>query len=526
MKNEKSHALTRRAFMGAAAFTIVPRHVLGEAGYTPPSDKITIASIGLGRQGMLVTSQLLAHPDIQVVAVADPDEMNKEVVEYGANSLLKAERRLLGPGYENWGQELSGAGDKWLLPNWKSSMGAGGREPAKKLVEAYYSSRQNNRYKGCTAYRDFRELLEEEKDLDAVYVATPDHWHAGVSISAMLKRKHVLSQKPMAHNIGEARRMAEVAKEMNVMGALPVNNPGTRDSQMIHDWLLDGAIGTLREVHNWSSRPNSPQGIERPKETPPVPRGLDWDLWVGPAPLRPYHPLYHPFQWRAWYDFGTGAIGNMGSYSLAGLFQILDLTPPLAAEASTTGWWDSSEEARGDSYPKASLIHLYFPAHNNRAAIRLSWYEGALRPPRPAGLKAEDDHYFKPGEANEGILYVGDKGYILAGFNGTNPRVYPESQKYQAAPRQRGAGAPAGERGDNAVDQWIAAVKRQGADPAANYARQVGPTESLLLGVLAQRFAGERLEWDSANMRVTNFERANAYVNPEYRGAYKVAHQA
>jgi predicted dehydrogenase len=520
MENPKSNLFTRRAFAGAAAFTIVPRHVLGGPGYTPPSDKITLASIGLGRQGMVVTMQLLARPDIQVVAVADPNEMSKDYAEYGANALLKAERRLLGPGYENWGEELSAAGEKWLIPNWKSSMGAGGREPAKKVADAYYSSRKNNSYRGCTAYRDFRELLEKEKDLDAVYVATPDHWHAGVSISAMLKRKHVLSQKPMAHNIGEARRMADVAQEMKVVGALPVNNPTSRDSQAIHDWIADGAIGTLREVHNWSSRPNSPQGIERPKETPPVPKGFDWDLWVGPAPSRPYHPLYHPFQWRAWLDFGTGAIGNMGSYSFAGLFKILDLTAPTAVEASATGWFDSSAAARAESYPKASIIHLDFPAHNSRAAIRMTWYEGGLRPPRPEGLRPEDDHYFQPGEANEGVLYIGDKGYILAGFNGNNPRVYPESAKYQLAPRQRGSGTPAGER-DNAIEQWVAAVKG-GAAPATNYGLQVGPTESLLLGVLAQRFAGQRLEWDSANMRVTNVEKVNPYVNPPYRSEYKV----
>ena len=152
-------------------------------------------------------------------------------------------------------------------------MGAGGREPAKKVVEAFYSSRKNNRYKGCTAYRDFRESLENEGTLDAVYVATPDHWHAGVSISAMLKHKHVLSQKPMAHNIGEARRMAEVAKEMNVVGALPVNNPTSRDSQAIHDWIADGAIGGIAGSPQLvDSRPNSPQGIERPKDTPPVPK--------------------------------------------------------------------------------------------------------------------------------------------------------------------------------------------------------------------------------------------------------------
>ena len=167
------------------------------------------------------------------------------------------------------------------------------------------------------------------------------------------------------------------------------------------------------------------------------------------------------------------------------------------------------------------MIHLYYPSHNNQPAIRITWYEGALRPPRPAGLRPEDDHYFHPGTQNEGIMYVGDKGFILAGYNGTNPRVNPDSKKYQLAPRQRGD-AVAGERGDNSIDQWVAAVKKRGPAPATNYALQTGPTESILLGGLAQRFIGEKLEWDSANMRVTNLEKANAYVNPPYRGGYTV----
>jgi predicted dehydrogenase len=514
MESQKSDALTRRSFAGGAAFAIVPRHVLG-APFVPPSDKITLASIGMGRQGMVVTMSLLARPDIQVVAVCDPNESSHDYVEYGDNALLKAERQLLGPGYENWGQDLASPGKKWLIPSYQSSLGAGGREPGKRLVEAYYGSRKNNKYKGCSAYRDFRELLEKEKDLDAVYVATPDHWHAGISIAAMLKRKHVLSQKPMAHSVGEARRMAAVAREMKVATSLPVNNPTSSDSRAIHDWIAEGAIGTLHEVHNWSSRPNSPQGVERPKETPPVPKGLDWDLWVGPAPERPYHPLYHPFQWRAWYNFGTGAIGNMGSYSFAGLFKILDLTPPTAVEVSSTGWFDASPAAREETYPKASMIHLYFPAHNSRPAIRITWYEGGLRPPRPAGLSAEDDHYFHPGGSNEGIMYVGDKGYILAGFNGTSPRVYPESKKYPLPARPRGS------RGDTSIDQWAAACKG-GPASATSYEFQAAPTESFLLGGLAQRFPGEKLIWDTANMRFTNFEKANLHVNPPYRSQYKI----
>ncbi len=396
-----------------------------------------------------------------------------------------------------------------LTHTFETSLGMGGREPAKRLVEAYYGAQKDSSYKGCTAYRDFRELLEKEKDLDAVYVATPDHWHAPISMAAMRKRKHVLCQKPMTHSIGEARRMAQLAREMKVATSLPVNNPSTESTRSISEWLADGAIGPVREVHNWSSRPFWPQGVERPKEAMPVPEGLDWDLWLGPAPARPYNKAYLPFVWRGWYDFGCGSFGDMGCYSFAGLFKILDLTPPVAVEAV-------SSESYDETYPKASIVHLDFPAHNGRAALRMSWYDGGLRPPRPAGMNAADNRLFQPGEEGEGILYVGDKGYLLAGFNGNNPRVYPESDKYKLPPRQPGAHP----RGDPALDQWIAACK--GGPPAlANFEIQSPVTEAFLLGCMAQRFAGQRLEWDTAKMRVTSFERANQYVDPEYRKGYE-----
>jgi predicted dehydrogenase len=512
----ESLRLTRRTLAGTAAFAIVPRHVLGGAGYVAPSDKITLASIGLGFQGTSVTMSFLARPDVQVVAVCDPERRSAGYVEWGRNNLLNAERRLLGAGHENWGADLASA-PAWLIPGSRSSFGTAGREPGKRLVEAYYSARKNASYKGCNAYSDFRELLEKQKDLDAVYVATPDHWHAAISIAAMRHRKHVLCQKPMTHSVGEARRMGQVAREMKVATAVPVNNPSSEASRMIRAWLDDGAIGTVREVHNWSSRPNCPQGVERPTQTQPVPEGLDWDLWLGPAPARPYHGAYHPYFWRGWFDFGTGSLGNMGSYSFTGMFKILDLTPPLAVEACATGFFDSSAEAREESFPRASIVHLYFPAGGKRPPVRISWYEGGLRPPRPAGLLPEDNHFFQPGGANEGTMYVGDKGFLLADFNGNNPRAYPASTKYEMPPRPAGARP----RSDPAIDQWIAACK--GGPPAlTNFELQSPVAEAYLLGCLAQRVPAERLEWDSANLRFTNSERANRYVDPPYRAEYKI----
>ncbi len=268
MESERTGTMTRRAFAGAAAFMIVPRHVLGGPGFVAPSDKINLATIGLGRQGQAVTMDLLARSDIQVIAVCDCNKSGRNYVEYNSNALLTQARKLLGPGYEKWGEDLASPGSAHLTRSFETSLGMGGREPAKRLVEAYYGSRNGSAsgaYKGCAAYADFRELLDKESGLDAVYVATPDHWHAPIGIAAMRKHKHVLGQKPMAHSIADARRMAATAREMKVATSLTVNNPSSESTRLISAWLADGAIGNVREVHNWSSRPFWPQG-SRPAE--------------------------------------------------------------------------------------------------------------------------------------------------------------------------------------------------------------------------------------------------------------------
>ena len=493
--------LSRRALLGAAAFTIVPRHVLG-APFVPPSDKITLATIGLGRQGQAVTMGLLPRPEIQVVAVCDCNRGSKDYMEYSDNALLTQARRLLGPGYEKWAEDLASPGRVQLTREFSSSLGMGGREPARRVVEAYYASRKESAYRGCTAYADYRELLDRDKDLDAVYVATPDHWHAPISIAAMRKGKHVLCQKPMAHSIADARRMAQVARETKVATGLPVNNPSSEATHLISGWIADGAIGTVREVHNWSTRPYWPQGVERPREPQPVPDGLDWDMWLGPAPERPFHHAYLPFVWRGWYDFGCGSFGDMGCYSFAGVFKILGHAPPVAVEASTS-------ESFTETYPKSSIVHLDY------AGVHMVWYDGFLKPRRPAGLAPQDQRLFEHGQ--EGVMYVGEKGIILAGFNGDHPRVYPESAKYRAPePQRRGGPAP-----EPAIDQWIGAI--QGGPPSlTNFEAQAPVTEAFLLGCLAQRFPGERFEWDTAAGKVTNSEKANAYLDPPARSAYRV----
>ena len=449
---------------------------------------------------MFVMMNLLQLPEIQVVAVCDVNQGSKEYAEYSDNATLNAARRLLGTGYENWGEDWASPGTVQLTKSFSTSLGIGGREPAKQLVEAYYGSRKDvENYKGCAAYVDYRELLEKETGIDAVYVATPDHWHALISIAAMRKGKHVLCQKPMAHSIGEARRMAATAREMKVATALPVNNPYTQGNQLIADWIADGALGRVREVHNWSARPYWPQAVERPKETMPAPSHLNWDMWVA----RPYHKSYQPFAWRGWYDFGCGSFGDMGCYSFAGVFKILGLAPPTAVEAC-------SGESYEETFPQASIVHLNFAKD-----IRLSWYDGGLHPPRPAGFSEQDARQFR--HRQEGVMYVGDKGFILAGFNGNEPRVYPASAKYVALPRP--ANAQQAPPREGAIDAWITAIK-EGKPALTNFEIQAPVTEAFLLGCMAQRMPGEKLVWDAAQMKVTNHEKANGLVDPVHRSGF------
>ncbi|HEX4021523.1 MAG TPA: Gfo/Idh/MocA family oxidoreductase [Acidobacteriaceae bacterium] len=512
MKEKSDLGITRREFAVAAAataatFMIVPRHVLGGTGYIAPSDKVTIASIGLGRQGLAITMELMSRPEVQIISVCDCNRESKNYLEYEPNALLNAERKLLGPGFANWGQDLASPGERQVTRSFRSSLGTGGREPAQRLVEAYYGVRTSKgTYKGCTAYNDYRELLEKEKDLDAVYIATPDHWHAPISMAAMRKRKHVLCQKPMTHTIGESQRVAQVAREMNVAAGITVNNPSTSETKLIAQWIAAGAIGNVREVHNWSNRPSWPQGIDRPSTTDAVPQGLDWDLWLGPAEPRPFSHEYLPFVWRGWYDFGCGSFGDMGCYSFAGIFKILGLTPPTAVEATAS-------QTSGVTYPGASIVHLDFPQQGARGPVRLTWYDGGLQPARPAGLRVEDERFFK--EGGEGVMYVGDRGYILGAFNGDTPRVYPESSQFVTPPPNQ---EEWDEMHDLAVLEWIAACKG-GPAPLSSFELQAPVTETFLLGCLAQRFPWQRLEWNTAT-RQTNSETVNRYVDPPYRQKY------
>jgi hypothetical protein len=316
----------RRQFLGSAAaasvaFTILPRHVLGGRGFIAPSDKLTLAYIGCGTQGMREMIELIANPKLQIVAVCDPNKISTNYVDWSPHEIRDNIRTALKE--PSWGEGFDG------IP--------GGREIGKEFVEKYYAkSGRSAAYKGCASYADFRELLEKEKDVDAVKIMTPDHHHASISIAAMKKGKHVVIHKPIANRMYEGRLSIETARKTGVSTHLLAYSKRS-GNDIVKKMISDGAIGNLKEIHNWSNRPVWPQWVSNPTDTPPVPEGLDWGLWLGPVPDRPYHPNYTNCVFRGWYDFGAGSIADMGHYSLWPMFLTLGInTPPLSAEAFGT----------------------------------------------------------------------------------------------------------------------------------------------------------------------------------------------
>ena len=494
--------LTRRGFLAsgglsAAALTIVPSCLLAGRGRTPPSERINVACIGVGSQGLRVLLNFLRQPDAHVVSVCDVNEASSDYPQWRATEFRDAVRKLLGGG-TGWG---------WLstdrpIPLTRTSGvtgGTAGREPCRKIVEACYARRKaSGQYRGCTAYADFRKLLDKERDVDAVVVCTTDHWHALISVAAMKKGKHVYCQKPMTRTVYEARRVAEVARETAVATQVAVGNQASEATRVLCEWVWGGAIGPVRQVVNWSRRPFWPQGIGRPRETPPVPAGLDWDLWLGPAPERPYHPIYHPFQWRGWHDFGCGAVGDMGCYSFDTIFRVLKLEAPTTIDAS-------SSESFPETYPKASTVRFTFPARNTMPPVKVTWYDGGLRPPRPEEL---DKGQKLPGE---GLLLIGDKGSILCSFMGGSPTLLPESRRKAFEPPPKTLPRSIGHD-----REWIEACKGSKNAPGANFGFSGLVTEAILLGNVALR-TGERLVWNRSKLEATNAPAAQPFIRPEYR---------
>jgi len=434
-----SGRMSRRDFISAAtavaAFTIVPRHVLGGPRNIPPSEKLNIAGIGIGGRG-----------------AGDLDEVGSE------NIVALCD------------------------------------------VDKNYAGGVFKKYPNAKAYTDFRTMLEkEDKNIDAVIIATPDHTHAVITMMAIKMGKHVYCEKPLTHSIYEARMVTQAAREHKVATQMGNQGQASEEHRLVCELISDGAIGQVREVHSWCNRPISPRGLERPKETPPVPESLNWDLWLGPAPERPYHPSYHPFSWRGWWDFGTGVLGDIGCHQLSPIFKALKLGYPTSVEACSSG-------VNSETAPLASIVRYQFPARGNLPPVTLTWYDGGLMPARPPEL--EDGRRF--GEADDN-LFVGDKGKMLG------HRLIPESRmkEYKKSPQTL-------PRSPGHHQEWINACK--GGPPAGSNFNVAGPlAEVVLLGNIAIRLGqklyenGLKLYYDGPNMKITNLPEANQYIRSEYR---------
>jgi len=479
MKSKSNKNFNRRDFikgssLAAAGFMIVPRYVLGGNGFLAPSDKLNVASIGAGGRGASLINSVYADGLNNIVALCDVDDRQS-----------------------------------------KNTFGKFPKVPK---------------------YKDFRVMLDKQKDFDAVTVAIPDHSHAIVAMSAMALDKHVYVEKPMAHNVYEVRMMREMAKRKGLatqMGNQGASGAGTWQTVK---WIESGVIGEVVNVHSWTNRPIWPQGVPTPTGTNPIPPELEWDLWLGTAKSREYSPDYLPFKWRGWWDFGTGALGDMACHILDVVVRSLKLSYPDSVECSVTQQYvaDFKEALFDDSCPQSSKIVFHFPDRGpGLPPVKLTWYDGGLLPDRPEELGADDPM----GNWDGGVIFEGSKGKIMTDCYGENPVLLPKSLMEQnPAPVEE---SPIRE---GHYQNWVNACK--GGPAAVSNFEISGPlSEIILMGNLAIRSFGlrelkegrkygdwapfnypgrKKLLWDGENMRITNFEDANKFVKREYREGWSL----
>ncbi|HET6559412.1 MAG TPA: Gfo/Idh/MocA family oxidoreductase [Prolixibacteraceae bacterium] len=500
----KANLLDRRKFIGgitsaALAMTIVPRHVLGGSGFVAPSDKFTLAYIGAGTQGLRELLPLLAIPEVQVVAMCDPQKYATGYYDWSKNGLRDEIRTAL------------------KKPDWQpggDNAVPGGLDNGKEIVDMYYSKfRGQEKLDSCRAYTDFREMFEKEKDLNAVKVMTPDHLHGIIAMAAMKRGIGVTTHKPISNRLEEGRQVIDMAGKSKVTTHLIAwDSNGSMDQVMA--WINEGAIGTLKEVHNWSNRPVWPQYPTIPTDKPAVPNGMDWDLWLGPEAERPYHPHYTNMVFRGWYDFGGGSMADMGHYSLWTVFKALQLEKPTIIEptfSSVCGINDfAAFKVRNDfSFPFASSVRFKYPAKGSRPAVDLIWHDGGMRPPVPEELY--EDNKEMPAE---GMMFVGDKGKILAGFHVQNPQLIPEKRMAGQNLKE----APKRERTSGFV-QFMEATKA-GKQCPGSFTEAWDLTEAVNLYAAALR-SGRMLKYDAATRKVTNVAEANKYLTRTYRKGWE-----
>jgi predicted dehydrogenase len=450
--NNKTGTIDRRSFIrtasgGLAGLTIIPSHAVSGLGHVAPSDKLNIAGVGIGGMGRRDLEDLAITENI--VALCDAD----------------------------WSER----------------------------VERVFDT-----YPAAKRYRDFRVMLDKQKDIDAVMVATPDHTHAVISMEAIKRGKHVYTEKPLTHTIYEARMLTEAARKYKVATQMGNQGQATGGSRRLREMIWDGVIGKVHEVHVWTNRPNRgfsevfwPQGVARPDELVPVPETLDWDLFIGPAPMRPFNSAYHPFRWRGWWDFGTGALGDIGCHSFDPVFRALKLKYPECVQAVST-------LVNDETYPLGSMVTYTFAAREDMPPLKLTWYDGGLRPPRLPGIEAG----IQIGTGGE--LYIGDRGMILGN------RILPKSLDDSYTRPKSYIPASPGHR-----QEWIEACK--GGEPAGSNFDWAGPlTETVLLGNIALRpelretLSYQNLVFDFNTLKFPDMPEADKFIHYRYREGWSL----
>jgi predicted dehydrogenase len=511
-KNLQQDKLSRRKFVagtaGAAVGSmIVPRHVLGGPGFQAPSDRLNIAVVGTGGQGASDMSELVLAGE-NVAAIAD--------VDFGYVDRSVGERTKTRDGKPN--------------------------EAFIKLQAAYAKAPR---------YADFRVMLDKQKDIDAVLVATPDHLHATVAKTAMELGKHVYCEKPLTYTIHEARVLRETAKRKGVVTQMGNQGHSSEEARLINEWIQAGVIGPVHEVHVWTNRPVNywPQGVPRPvranaapdasaaygnewsqkrvtKETAVAmaagfsapPSTLNWDLYLGPGPQVEYHPIYHPFNWRGWVDWGTGALGDMAAHLIDHPYWALGLTYPTSVEATGTSF-GLDEKGKPASYPLATKVVYQYPERGSQPPVTLTWVDGGLMGMRPKQLP---DNI--PLQKGGGVIFFGEKGVLIHETYGKNPRLYPESLMEEAKRVPKRYERVITNNNGDALHRvnWANAVKGKGqASTPFDYAAPL--TENMLLGIVALRAGyGNIIRYDGASGRVTNNEEANQYLQREYRKGWSL----
>jgi predicted dehydrogenase len=498
-KRKKSADLSRRDFLAttgtaAAAFTIVPRHVLGGPGYQAPSDMVNVAGIGVGARGAQDIAGF-ADPDVPIErpqrsATGQPLSP-EEIAEMEARRAEWARRRA---------EMQQRRGEQQQQPQPQEE------EEPRKLANIYalcdvdtgFAGHVFKGYPKAKVYQDFRKMLDNESEIDAVMIGTPDHTHAVIAAYAMRMGKHVYVEKPLCKTVYECRRLAEIAKETNVVTQMGNQGHATEGSRQTAEWIQSGAIGPVREVNLSTNRPIWPQGdIPRP-EAVPVPDGLDWDVWLGPAPEKPYHPDICHFNWRGLWDYGTGAMGDMGAHILDAAVWALKLGLPTKIQASSSRY---NEEF----LPLAEMLTYEFAARGDMPPVKLTWVDGGLRSPRPADLE--------PGRPVEDAIYLGDTGTIMHRSHGAEPHLVPDTAMEAYEPPE-----PWIPRTGDIYEDFIDAIKN-GRKSSNDFSVASHLTEIMLLGNIAVLTANRNtiLDYDGANGQFTNLPEANDLLHYEYR---------